>query len=116
MTSLAPHAKVPQLVDRLEEGPDRMSVGIWVKPELAKTRLKTKNPARPRQCGGSAKRSGASPAHGHRMHELGSIDVMRLDQTLGQSRHVACASSCMSMRTCLEEGIKPHRLAGIFPE
>jgi hypothetical protein len=22
------------------------------------------------------------------MHELGSIDVMRLDQTLGQSRHV----------------------------
>jgi hypothetical protein len=22
------------------------------------------------------------------MHELGSIDVMRLDQTLGQSRHL----------------------------
>ena len=50
------------------------------------------------------------------MHELGSIDVMRLDQTLGQSRHVACASSCMSMRTSLEEGIKLHRFAGIFPE
>ncbi len=53
---------------------------------------------------------------GHQMHELGSIDVMRLDQTLGQSRHVACASSCMSMRTSLEEGIKLHRFAGIFPE
>jgi len=50
------------------------------------------------------------------MHELGSIDVMRLDQTLGQSRHVACASSCMSMRTSLEEGIQPHRFAAIFPE
>jgi hypothetical protein len=56
------------------------------------------------------------PAHGHQMHELGSIDVMRLDQTLGQSRHVACALSCMSMRTSLEEGIKLHRFAGIFPE
>jgi hypothetical protein len=41
---------------------------------------------------------------------------MRLDQTLGQSRHVACASSCMSLRTSLEEGIKVHRFAGIFPE
>jgi hypothetical protein len=50
------------------------------------------------------------------MHELGSIDVMRLDQTLGQSRHVACSSGCMSMRTSLEEGIKPHRFAAIFPE
>jgi hypothetical protein len=50
------------------------------------------------------------------MHERGSIGVMRLDQTLGQSRHVACASSCMSMRTSLEEGIKLHRFAGIFPE
>jgi hypothetical protein len=49
------------------------------------------------------------------MRELGSIDVMRLDQTLGQSRHVACASSCMSM-TSLEEGIKLHRFAGTFPE
>jgi hypothetical protein len=49
------------------------------------------------------------------MHELGSIDVMRLDQTLGQS-HVACTSGCMSMRTSLEEGIKLHRFAGIFPE
>ena len=45
------------------------------------------------------------------MIELGSIDVMRLDRTLGQSRPVACASSCMSMRTSLEEGIKLHRLA-----
>jgi hypothetical protein len=26
------------------------------------------------------------------------------------------ASSCMSMRTSLEEGIKLHRFAGIFPE
>jgi hypothetical protein len=50
------------------------------------------------------------------MHELGSIDVMRLDQTLGQSRHVACASGYMSMRTSLEEGLKLHRFAGIFPE
>ena len=50
------------------------------------------------------------------MIELGSIDVMRLDRTLGQSRPVACASSCMSMRTSLEEGIKLHRFAGIFPE
>jgi hypothetical protein len=50
------------------------------------------------------------------MHELGSIDVMRLDQTLGRSRHVACASGCMLMRTSLEEGIKLHRFAGIFPE
>jgi len=29
---------------------------------------------------------------GHQMHELGSIDVMHIDQTLGLSRHVACAS------------------------
>jgi hypothetical protein len=48
--------------------------------------------------------------------ELGSIDVMRLDQTLGQSRHVACASGCLSMRTSLEEGIKLHRFTAIFPE
>jgi hypothetical protein len=33
-----------------------------------------------------------------------------------QSRHVACASSCISMRISLEEGIKLHRFAGIFPE
>src|SRR6266576_201496 len=45
-----------------------------------------------------------------------SIDVMRLDRTLGQSRYVACASSCISTRTSLEEGIKLHRFAGIFPE
>ena len=50
------------------------------------------------------------------MHELGSIGVMRFDQTLGQSRHVACASGCMSMRTSLEEGIKLHSFAAIFPE
>jgi len=50
------------------------------------------------------------------MHELGSIDVMRLDQTLGLSRHVACASGCKSMRTSFEEGIKLHRFAGIFPK
>jgi hypothetical protein len=33
-----------------------------------------------------------------------------------QPRHVACASICMSMSTSLEEGIKLHRFAGIFPE
>src|SRR5258708_11161067 len=44
------------------------------------------------------------------------MEVMRLDQTLGQSRHVACASGCMSVRTSLEEGIKLHTFAGIFPE
>jgi hypothetical protein len=49
-------------------------------------------------------------------NELGSIDVMRLDQTLSQSRHVACASGCLSLRTSLEEGIKLHRFAGIFPK
>jgi hypothetical protein len=46
------------------------------------------------------------------MHKLGSIIVMRLDQT----RNVACASSCMSMRTSLEEGIKLHRFTAIFPK
>src|SRR4051812_25845985 len=30
--------------------------------------------------------------------------------------HVACASGCMSIRTSLEEGIKLHRFAAIFPE
>ena len=49
---------------------------------------------------------------GHQEQEPSGIDVMRLDQT----RHVACASSCMSMRTSLEEGIKLHRFAGILPE
>jgi hypothetical protein len=28
----------------------------------------------------------------------------------------ACASGCISMRTSLEEGIKLHRFAGMFPE
>ena len=41
---------------------------------------------------------------------------MRLDQTLGQSRHVACASGRMSMRASLEEGINLHSFAGILPE
>ena len=54
------------------------------------------------------------------MHELGSIDVMHLDRTLGQSRHVACASGCLSMTspkmTSPKEGIKLHRFAGILPE
>jgi hypothetical protein len=44
------------------------------------------------------------------VHEPGSIDVMRL-----VPRHVACASSCMSM-TSFEEGIELHRFAGMFPE
>src|SRR5207237_10532468 len=37
-------------------------------------------------------------------------------RTLCQSRHGACASGCMLMRTSLEVGIKVHRFAGIFPE
>ena len=41
------------------------------------------------------------------MHELGSIDVMRLDRTPVALR---------SIRTSLEEGIKLHRFAGMFPE
>jgi len=50
------------------------------------------------------------------VHEPAGIRVMRLDQMPGQSHRVASASSCMSMSTSLEEGIKPHRFAGIFPE
>jgi hypothetical protein len=46
---------------------------------------------------------------------VGSIDVMRLDRTLGQSRHVGLRIR-LSVRTSLEEGIKLHRFAGIFPE
>ena len=46
----------------------------------------------------------------------GSIAVMRLDQTLGVSRHVARASGCKTKRTSLEEGFKLHRFAGILPE
>ena len=42
----------------------------------------------------------------------GGIDVMRFDRPLGQSRHVAAASSYMSMRTSPEEGINLHRFAG----
>ena len=59
---------------------------------------------------------GSCNASGHQVHEPAGIRVMRLDQMPGQSHGVASASSCMSMRTCLEEGIKPHRFAGIFPE
>jgi hypothetical protein len=33
-----------------------------------------------------------------------------------QPSKVACASSCISMRISLEEGIKLHRFAVIFPE
>ena len=66
--------------------------------------------------GGAPGARGGVALTGHQLHELGSIDVMRLDQTLGQSRHVACASSCVSMRTSPEEGIKLHRFAGILPE
>jgi hypothetical protein len=47
------------------------------------------------------------------MRELGSIGVMCLRSA---SRVTFCPSGCLSMRTSLEEGIKPHRLAGIFPE
>src|SRR5882762_320195 len=43
-------------------------------------------------------------------------ETERATKTLGQSRHVAYASSSMSIRTSLEEGIKLHRFAGIFPE
>jgi len=35
------------------------------------------------------------------MHELGSIDVMRLDQTLGQSRHVACSRAACPVAVTL---------------
>src|SRR5260370_17858419 len=52
---------------------------------------------------------------GHQMHELGSIDVMSLDQTLSQSRHVACASGGISMRTSLEPGVTLHSSAVMFP-
>jgi hypothetical protein len=51
---------------------------------------------------------------GSQMYELGSIDVMRLDRT--PVAHVARASSCISIRTSLEERIKLHRFAGISPE
>jgi hypothetical protein len=51
------------------------------------------------------------------MHELGSIDVMRHDQTLGPVASCCLRiSSCISIRTSLEEGIKLHRFAGMFPE
>ena len=59
---------------------------------------------------------GSGNASGRQVHEPAGIRVMRLDQMPGQSHGVASASSCMSMRACLEEGIKPHRFAGIFPE
>jgi hypothetical protein len=50
--------------------------------------------------GGSARRSGARPAHGHQMHELGSIDVMRLDQTLGP-----VASRCLRIKLYVDENL-----------
>jgi len=54
-----------------------------VRPEALSMRLtviggSSRRTRRARRCGGSARRSGARPAHGHQMHELGSIDVMRL--------------------------------------
>jgi len=55
---------------------------------------------RARRCGGNMRRNGVSPSQRSSGTRTGSIDVMRLDQT----RHVACASSCMSIRTSLEEG------------
>jgi hypothetical protein len=45
---------------------------------------------------GSARRSGARPAHGHQMHELGSIDVMRLDRT-------PVASRCLRIKLYFDE-------------
>ena len=104
---------------RLPDGAGRHRIqagGRAVSQRAVQGRGSSRRTRRARRCGGNARRNGVRPAHGHQMHELGSIDVMRLDQTLGQSRHVACASSCMSMRTSLEEGIKLHRFAGIFPE
>jgi pimeloyl-ACP methyl ester carboxylesterase len=44
------------------------------------------------------------------------IRCMNSAASLGQSRHVACASGCISIRTSLEEGIKLHRFAGMLPE
>jgi hypothetical protein len=55
-------------------------------------------PATVRRCGGSARRNGARPAHGHQMHELGSIDVMRLDRTLGP-----VASRCLRIKLYFDE-------------
>ena len=49
-------------------------------------------------------------------------EAERATKTLGQLRHVACASGCMSMRTCLsmrtslEEGIKLHGFTVMLPE
>jgi hypothetical protein len=50
---------------------------------------------RVRRCAGSARRNGARPAHGQ-MHELGSIDVMRLDRA-------PVASRCLRIRLYLDE-------------
>jgi hypothetical protein len=38
------------------------------------------------------------------MHELGSIDVMRLDQTLGQSRHVPAHQAVCRLELPLKKG------------
>ena len=53
---------------------------------------------RVRRCVAGARRSGASPAHGHQMHELGSIDVMRLDRT-------PVASRCLRIKLYLNENL-----------
>jgi ATP-dependent DNA ligase len=64
----------------------------------SKVWLKSKNPLSEavRRCGGSVRRSGARPAHGHQMHELGSIDVIRLDRT-------PVASRCLRIKLYLDE-------------
>ena len=49
----------------------------------SKTWLKSKNPAS-EAVRREREEDGVRPAHGHQMHELGSIDVMRLDQTLSR--------------------------------
>ena len=74
---------------------------------------------RVRRCAGSARRNGARPAHGHQMHELGSIDVMCLDQTLGQSRHVACAVEMQPLFAIIRGGPRepvdePNQTTRIF--
>ena len=64
----------------------------------SKVWLKAKNPASEAVRREREEEWRYRPADGHQMHELGSIDVMRLDQSLGRSRHVACASSCIPVK------------------
>jgi hypothetical protein len=79
----------------------------------SKTRLKSKNPASEAV---RREREALDPPTVIRCMNSAASTRCAWTGTLGQSRHVACASTCISMRTYLEEGIKVHRFAGIFPE